>query len=211
MTYVNTDTFFISTMTQHCLGIGTYDAKESITSPQGLIEIIINFFTFGAVRRERLALYEELEDCFAHALAESMANSVEEESGEAAFSPLPDQFTFKYQGYTLLFLVPGVTEPMYGHVMVSVFKPKEGEAWVRQFGLEQETFTRIATLALLRYKYPEYHLPDYLHEDGTVDIGDVNPAALDLRNLDTNGFKFSRRDENGNLMGNAYQGQTTCL
>lgn len=197
---VNTDTFFISTMTQHCLGIGTHEANEAITSPQGIMETILNFFTFGAVRRERCQRYAEFEDCFTHALAERMTNNVKKGSGETVFSPMPEKIEFDYQGYALIFHIPAVTDEAYGEVRVSVFKPEPEQTLVRYFHLPQETFTRVATLSLLRHHYPEKNLPHYLDEDGNVDFGDIVPAELDLRNLDTQGFFFRRGDANGNVV-----------
>lgn len=108
---------------------------------------------------------------------------------------MPKKFSFLYHDYLLEFSLPEVRDSSYGEVTVTVLKDLGCIASAYPFTVDQETFTRVATLSLLRKQYPERHLPHYLDDNGIANCGDINPDDLDFRNLEMRGFYFNPRHD----------------
>jgi len=63
---------------EYCSGIATRQALDDLTRPRGILDHIINFFTFGCMRRELSSPYE----AFAQAMTEALV-----QQSNSGFSP----------------------------------------------------------------------------------------------------------------------------
>ncbi|MGL5343741.1 MAG: hypothetical protein ACRC9O_03745 [Plesiomonas sp.] len=70
----------IATIAASVTGVGTRDEKNKITSPQGILEHIKNFFTFGYLRRSNENQYQEFVKSMAEALEKNKVKAQSQES-----------------------------------------------------------------------------------------------------------------------------------
>ncbi|MGL6117926.1 pentapeptide repeat-containing protein [Plesiomonas sp.] len=85
----------IATIAASVTGVGTRDEKNKITSPQGILEHIKNFFTFGYLRRNNEHQYQEF--------VKSMAEALEKKQSAGSESR---ELSFDMQGCTVTFKTP---------------------------------------------------------------------------------------------------------
>lgn len=53
---------------EYCAGVATPKERDNIANPQGILEYIVNFFTFGTMCEKRVKTYDE----FAKAMTEAL-------------------------------------------------------------------------------------------------------------------------------------------
>lgn len=75
------------------LNINNPECKKVVTSPKGLLEFIINFFTFGWVKRELSKEYEGL--IFA------MTASIEEKTDSSNYYKIPKEINFSFNKHRI--------------------------------------------------------------------------------------------------------------
>jgi len=73
---------------EYCSGIATRQALDDLTRPRGILDHIINFFTFGCMRRELSSPYE----AFAQAMTEALV-----QQSNSGFSPcsIPERLRYE--------------------------------------------------------------------------------------------------------------------
>src|SRR5471032_778501 len=123
---------------QYCEGAATQQARDSMACPRGILEHIVDFFTFGAVRREKVRAYDEFADAMTVAL-----HQVSLDTHNAA---IPERLVVVFSGYTVTFTQPGEHHNAAGQVAIEVSQSGKTAA----ARVNKDEFCRISTALLLR-------------------------------------------------------------
>lgn len=120
-------------------GIGTLSAMQETTSPKGVLQHIINFFTFGGVRRDNEKQYR--------AFVQSLADALRDACCDRAYE-LPDKITVDFKGNQVEFCLPGMNNPS-GPVIINVGKGNDAESGE----IRTDIFKKICDTLLFRNEY----------------------------------------------------------
>jgi len=144
-----------------------------MTGPQGVVEHIINFFTFGGVRRENTKPYEG----FAQAMTEAL---IREERSTVHPYTLPNRLVVDCFGYSVIFTLPGQTHNASGPVAIEVSKGRETAV----AEVDKDTFCRISTALLLRHKGRLPPTSVVLTDNNGMNLQRSNLYKVNLRGID---------------------------
>src|SRR5471032_483142 len=123
---------------QYCEGAATQQARDSMACPRGILEHIVDFFTFGAVRREKVRAYDEF--------ADAMTVALHQVSLDTHNATIPERLVVVFSGYTVTFTQPGEHHNAAGQVAIEVSQSGKTAA----ARVNKDEFCRISTALLLR-------------------------------------------------------------
>ncbi|ECG8588500.1 SPI-2 type III secretion system effector PipB [Salmonella enterica subsp. salamae] len=175
-------------------GTGTKEAIKSATSPRGILQWLVNFFTCGGVRRCNEMYYKEAVEKLSTALLTVDISNFKE--GTKIF--LED-----INGCSASFSYGGATENTDPVVTIEVSK---GEKTTRS-NIDAHTFEEVCRMLKLMNKYHIPHDGALLTEEGKLNLRKVslthqNLQGEDLHNVDASGADFYGSDfTDANLVG----------
>src|SRR5471032_586578 len=172
---------------QYCEGAATQQARDSMACPRGILEHIVDFFTFGAVRREKVRAYDEFADAMTVAL-----HQVSLDTHNAA---IPERLVVVFSGYTVTFTQPGEHHNAAGQVAIEVSQSGKTAA----ARVNKDEFCRISTALLLRRLGGLPSTAVVLTDDNRMDLqlANLNGAKLigaKLIGANLNGAKLNGAD-----------------
>src|SRR5471030_1892364 len=172
---------------QYCEGAATQQARDSMACPRGILEHIVDFFTFGAVRREKVRAYDEFADAMTVAL-----HQVSLDTHNAA---IPERLVVVFSGYTVTFTQPGEHHNAAGQVAIEVSQSGKTAA----ARVNKDEFCRISTALLLRRLGGLPSTAVVLTDDNRMDLqlANLNGAKLigaKLIGANLNGAKLTGAD-----------------
>src|SRR5471032_321670 len=172
---------------QYCEGAATQQARDSMDCPRGILEHIVDFFTFGAVRREKVRAYDEFADAMTVAL-----HQVSLDTHNAA---IPERLVVVFSGYTVTFTQPGEHHNAAGQVAIEVSQSGKTAA----ARVNKDEFCRISTALLLRRLGGLPSTAVVLTDDNRMDLqlANLNGAKLigaKLIGANLNGAKLNGAD-----------------
>src|SRR5476649_1674804 len=175
---------------QYCEGAATQQARDSMACPRGILEHIVEFFTFGAVRREKVRAYDEFADAMTVAL-----HQVSLDTHNAA---IPERPVVVFSGYTVTFTQPGEHHNAAGQVAIEVSQSGKTAA----ARVNKDEFCRISTALLLRRLGGLPSTAVVLTDDNRMDLqlANLNGAKLigaKLIGANLNGAKLTGADLTG--------------
>src|SRR5471030_301175 len=175
---------------QYCEGAATQQARDSMACPRGILEHIVDFFTFGAVRREKVRAYDEFADAMPVAL-----HQVSLDTHNAA---IPERLVVVFSGYTVTFTQPGEHHNAAGQVAIEVSQSGKTAA----ARVNKDEFCRISTALLLRRLGGLPSTAVVLTDDNRMDLqlANLNGAKLigaKLIGANLNGAKLTGADLTG--------------
>src|SRR5471032_742501 len=175
---------------QYCEGAATQQARDSMDCPRGILEHIVDFFTFGAVRREKVRAYDEFADAMTVAL-----HQVSLDTHNAA---IPERLVVVFSGYTVTFTQPGEHHNAAGQVAIEVSQSGKTAA----ARVNKDEFCRISTALLLRRLGGLPSTAVVLTDDNRMDLqlANLNGAKLigaKLIGANLNGAKLTGADLTG--------------
>src|SRR5471032_909978 len=175
---------------QYCEGAATQQARDSMACPRGILEHIVDFFTFGAVRREKVRAYDEFADAMTVAL-----HQVSLDTHNAA---IPERLVVVFSGYTVTFTQPGEHHNAAGQVAIEVSQSGKTAA----ARVNKDEFCLISTALLLRRLGGLPSTAVVLTDDNRMDLqlANLNGAKLigaKLIGANLNGAKLTGADLTG--------------
>src|SRR5471032_245824 len=158
---------------EHCSEVATRQELDDLTRPRGILAYIINFFTFGAVRRENAKPYE----AFAQAMTTAL---IQEGSSDVHPYTPPERLVVDCFGYTVIFTRPGEIHNAAGPVTVEVCKGSETVV----AEVDKDKFCRISTALMLRHKGRLRSTSAVLTDNNGMNLQGANFFKANLRGLD---------------------------
>jgi len=171
MTIPNSDE--MRRIAEHCSEVATRQELDDLTRPRGILAYIINFFTFGAVRRENAKPYE----AFAQAMTTAL---IQEGSSDVHPYTPPERLVVDCFGYTVIFTRPGEIHNAAGPVTVEVCKGSETVV----AEVDKDKFCRISTALMLRHKGRLRSTSAVLTDNNGMNLQGANFFKANLRGLD---------------------------
>ncbi|MFP1919733.1 pentapeptide repeat-containing protein [Lonsdalea quercina] len=165
-------------------GIGTLSAMQETTSPKGVLQHIINFFTFGGVRRDNEKQYHAFVQSLAHALRDAGCDRGNE---------LPDKITVDdFKGNKVEFCLPGINHPS-GPAIVNVSKGNNFESE----NISTDIFKKVCNTLLFRNEFSIPQHPIVLTENEGMYLKGAVLSGVDLtlENLAYADLSDSKLDE----------------
>src|SRR5471032_553548 len=175
---------------QYCEGAATQQARDSMACPRGILEHIVDFFTFGAVRREKVRAYDEF--------ADAMTVALHQVSLDTHNATIPERLVVVFSGYTVTFTQPGEHHNAAGQVAIEVSQSGKTAA----ARVNKDEFCRISTALLLRRLGGLPSTAVVLTDDNRMDLqlANLNGAKLigaKLIGANLNGAKLTGADLTG--------------
>src|SRR5471030_821839 len=175
---------------QYCEGAATQQARDSMACPRGILEHIVDFFTFGAVRREKVRAYDEF--------ADAMPVALHQVSLDTHNAEIPERLVVVFSGYTVTFTQPGEHHNAAGQVAIEVSQSGKTAA----ARVNKDEFCRISTALLLRRLGGLPSTAVVLTDDNRMDLqlANLNGAKLigaKLIGANLNGAKLTGADLTG--------------
>jgi uncharacterized protein YjbI with pentapeptide repeats len=161
-----------SSMAERLSGIGTGLARDEATSPQGILEHILNFFTFGYLSRQRAEAYD--------AFAEALATSLYLASPDSASCKIPARLVVDFAGYTVTFTLPDDDPCELNPVIIDV--SKDGKCIRSE--VNRKMYCRSSTGLLIRRRAGLPHNAVVLTDRGHIDLRDANLMNANLHEAD---------------------------
>src|SRR5471032_1824759 len=190
----------VSGIAEDCAGAATPQARDRMACPRGILEHMVDFFTFGAVLRENAKAYDEF--------AKAMTVALHHASSFGRNVAIPESLVVAFSGYTVTFTQPGEHHNAAGPVTIEV--RKNGEKVKAE--VDKETFCRISTALLLRRLGGLPSTAAVLTNDNRMDLQKANLSGTDLSEVDLSGVDLSWANlGRANLSGaNLYGADLSC-
>lgn len=163
-------------LVKYCAVDSTKLGLNELTKPKNILEYIINFFTFGAVRKHYAQPYEEL-----------VSKMTTELTSSGNGCNLPESFSFEIFGYNVTFKQPN-EDSHIDSVIVSV--DRKGE--YKQEYIDKNIFNKVCTSLVLRQMGGLPCTPDALTKDNCMNLKQANFSSKDLK-----GYNLSEADLRG--------------
>src|SRR5476651_2068008 len=180
----------VSGIAEDCAGAATPRAGDRMACPRGILEHMVDFFTFGAVLRENAKAYDEF--------AKAMTVALHHASSFGRNVAIPESLVVAFSGYTVTFTQPGQHHNAAGPVTIEVCK--NGEKVKAE--VDKETFCRISTALLLRRLGGLPSTAAVLTNDNRMDLQKANLSGTALSEVDLSGVDLSWANLSGaNLSG----------
>lgn len=181
MAYISMDTNRCSMFVNSSANINSMEGKELATSPKGLLEHIINFFTLGGVERKLAKQYDNVMQTMTSALEEKIAN--------ANYYCIPEEITFNFKSSTVT-----IKPSEYHSDKLSVtVEGQSGEHFTSD--IDAKEFKNIATLLLLNNRVD----PNIFMHEGRIHLLNIDLSARILDGIDLAGACLSNVSLNGRL------------
>ncbi len=161
-----------STMAERISGLGTGLAREEAISPQGILEHILNFFTFGYLSRQRAEEYD--------AFAEALATALYLAAPDGVSCKSPARLVVDFAGYTATFTLP--EDDPYKISPVTLEVSKNGRCV--QSEVDRKMYCRSSTVLLIRRRAGLHHNAITLTDRGHIDLRDANLINANLHEAD---------------------------
>src|SRR5471030_1672946 len=181
----------VSGIAEDCAGAATPQARDRMACPRGILEHMVDFFTFGAVLRENAKAYDEF--------AKAMTVALHHASSFGRNVAIPESLVVAFSGYTVTFTQPGQHHNAAGPVTIEVCK--NGEKVKAE--VDKETFCRISTALLLRRLGGLPSTAAVLTNDNRMDLQKANLSGTALSEVDLSGVDLSWANLNGADLGRA--------
>ncbi len=159
-------------MAEGISGIGTGLARDEATSPQGILEHILNFFTFGYLSKQRAEEY----DLFAEALASALYLA----SPDGVSCKIPARLVVDFAGYTATFTLPDDDPYELSPVIIEVSK----DGTCLQSQVNRKMYCRSSTVLLIRRRAGLPHSSITLTDRGNIDLSSANLSGANLCEAD---------------------------
>src|SRR5476651_401228 len=169
----------VSGIAEDCAGAATPRAGDRMACPRGILEHMVDFFTFGAVLRENAKAYDEF--------AKAMTVALHHASSFGRNVAIPESLVVAFSGYTVTFTQPGQHHNAAGPVTIEVCK--NGEKVKAE--VDKETFCRISTALLSRRLGGLPSTAAVLTNDNRMDLQKANLSGTDLSEVDLSGVDLS--------------------
>src|SRR5471030_2991575 len=153
---------------EYCAGAATRVARDRMACPRGILEHIVDFFTPGAVRREKVKAYDEF--------AEAMTVALFHASVDVHACAIPERLVVEFSGYTVTFTQQGEHHNAADQVTIEV--SKSGETTTAR--VNKQTFCRISTALLLRRQGGLPSTAVVLKDDNRIDLQWANLSGANL-------------------------------
>lgn len=178
----------LNLMVSSAAGIGTLSAMHKASSPKGILQYIINFLTFGGIRRDNEKEYQ----IFVQSMADELSKTGYSRGGEFPEKIIMDDFN----GYKVEFSILA-TNTSSERVIIEVSKNNLSELAEVPF----EIFEKICNTLMFRR---EFSIPQHgivLTENGGMYLKDANFDGVNLAGEDLSYAELSnaRMDEKSNL------------
>ncbi|MFM1160030.1 pentapeptide repeat-containing protein [Yersinia enterocolitica] len=175
-------------------GYGTSLSMHKATSPRGILQYIINFFTCGGVRKDNERMYEKL--------MESMANTLTNSAREGV--PLPEKLILDdINGCTVTFTMPG----MNNYTRDVTLEVRRGNDVALEY-IPKYTYVNVCKVLQFRKQFNLIQLVP-LTEERKMNLCGCYLSNADLRGLDLSAADLSGANlKNANLSGADLSGST---
>ncbi len=147
----------VSMMAESIAGIGTLTARYDARSPQGILEHIVNFLTFGYLSKRYAAQYDK----FAQTLSDALNTALPDRNSYN----LPETLNVDYYGYSVSFTLPSVNND---NGLVAIKVSKGGKSIESE--VEKNAFCSICTVLLIRRRFDHIRPSVTMTSDGTMQL-----------------------------------------
>src|SRR5471030_4573 len=173
----------MSTIAASVTVIATTQARDNMVRPQGLLEHIVDFFTLGAVSREKAKEFD--------AFVEMLTNVLDHQVTKNAHPYLiPETLIIEYLDFTITCSQPGEVHNATGPVTIEVSKGGEKA----ETTVDKDIFYRISTALLLRNMGGLPATSAVLTANGRMDLREGDFYQTDLRGVDLGEADLSGAD-----------------
>ncbi|MFS1540023.1 MAG: pentapeptide repeat-containing protein [Candidatus Phlomobacter fragariae] len=162
MTYINTNIDHFTKFMESNLGINDMDVKKA-TSPNTVLEHIIDFITFGGVRKELTKQYNEF--------CSKIVDTLEQSNGLGRYE-IPKKLKFNFLGKDVTFSnnSRGVSINVQGKVSDQI--------------ISEKCFNNFCTIQLLMKREYLFENQVRLTNDGNISLTNVDLSNCDLSGID---------------------------
>ncbi|MBA3111780.1 SPI-2 type III secretion system effector PipB [Salmonella enterica] len=187
----------------HAASTGTKEAMKNATSPRGVLEWLVNFFTCGGVRRSKERCFQEV--------VEKLTSALSHVSKDAFYSGTKI-FMEDVNGCTTRLSCATVPGDENNASMVTIEVSKDGKTIADE--VNGETFWNVCRMLTLMSKYNIQQEDSLITEEGKLNLRGAYLAYKDLRgenfeNIDAPFIDFYGSDLSGvNLSGANLHGAT---
>ncbi|WP_238149422.1 pentapeptide repeat-containing protein [Arsenophonus endosymbiont of Aleurodicus floccissimus] len=193
MAYINMDTNRCSMFTNYAININPIEGKELATSPKGLLEHIINFFTLGGVERKLSKQYDNFMQTITTALEEKIANS--------NCYHIPKELKFNFDGCSV-----AIKPSEYHSDKLSVTVERQtGENCTSD--IDVKGFKNTTILMLLNNRID----PNIFIKEGKIHLLNTDLSARILEGIDLSEAYFSNVNLNGTDLSGANLQNTNII
>lgn len=176
-------------------------SQAQVTSPRGILEHIVNFITFGGVRRELNAQYAHM----AYAMANAINGAVQDPS---CWALQEGECHFEVFGHFVTIQLLGDNFDDAQGVRINV---KNGGDECVAMHVSRERFSRITTLLLLKARHPHLDIPVHLTPEGEIDLCGADLHNANLAQIDLRNAKLDRAIlREANLLGSTLSGASVA-
>ncbi|XBS71348.1 hypothetical protein ABK905_10655 [Acerihabitans sp. KWT182] len=127
-----------STMAERISGIGTGLARDEAASPKGILEYILNFFSFGYLSKQRAEAYD--------AFAEALATALHLAYPDGVSCGIPARLVMDFAGCSLTFTLPEKHMLEENPVIIEV--SRKGESV--QAEVDRKMYIRTSTVLMIQ-------------------------------------------------------------
>ncbi|HGJ5884563.1 pentapeptide repeat-containing protein [Arsenophonus sp.] len=168
MSYINTNIEHYTKFMESNLGINDMDVKKA-TSPNTILEHIIDFITFGGVKKELTKQYNEF--------CSKITDTIEQSNGSVRYE-IPAYFKFNFSGKDVIFTLKN------GCVTINV------EGKVAEKKIDQKRFHNFCTIQLLMKHEGLSENQAWLTNNGKICLANADLSNRDLSGIDLSGAEL---------------------
>ncbi|MGL4601385.1 MAG: pentapeptide repeat-containing protein [Plesiomonas sp.] len=173
MSTINTSS--VSGIAVSVVNVGTRAEANKANSPKGVLQYIVNFFTFGYLRKNNEKQYQE----FVNAMANALEKNRRETQGDREGFSQSNEMSFDIHNCTVKFTV---TNSGDNTVMLEV-KSNESEE-VERVAIGRDNYKKICDALQLRTQCNIPQSAAILTENGGLDLFQADLTKANLRNVD---------------------------
>ncbi|HGJ5857070.1 pentapeptide repeat-containing protein [Arsenophonus nasoniae] len=168
MSYINTNIDHYTKFMESNLGINDMDVKKA-TSPNTILEHIIDFITFGGVKKELTKQYSEF--------CSKIVDTLEQSNGLDRYE-IPKNLKFNFSGKDVIF------SNNDGFVSINV------EGKVAEKRIDEKCFNNFCTIQLLMKREGLSEHQARLTNDGNICLANADLSNRDLSGIDLRGAEL---------------------
>lgn len=168
MSYINTNIDHYTKFMESNLGINDMDVKKA-TSPNTILEHIIDFITFGGVKKELTKQYNEF--------CSKITDTIEQSNGSVRYE-IPKDLKFNFSGKDVIF------SKKNGFVTINV------EGKVAEKTIDEKRFHNFCTIQLLMKHEGLSENQAWLTNNGKICLANADLSNRDLSGIDLSGAEL---------------------
>ncbi|MGL5007688.1 MAG: pentapeptide repeat-containing protein [Plesiomonas sp.] len=166
----------VANMAESITSLGTRDAANRVNSPKGVLQYIVNFFTFGYLRKNNENKYQELVNALANALEENRKKA----EGNVEQLNLTDKVSFDIHGCNVTFTKLDLADNK-DNIKIEV---KSNNEEPQQVMINEDSYKKICDALQLRTRCKIPQSTAILTEEEGLDLYQLDLTQSDLSNVD---------------------------